>query len=79
MLLKKRRGYRETTAVSSTVQTSKLVDYTTVERYIEHQSPMKKELEHLTGFLQFATKVVRLGQPFLGRLYTLEISPKYLI
>jgi len=32
----------------------------------------KEELESLVGLLQFATKVVRPGRPFLGRLYTLK-------
>ena len=32
----------------------------------------KEELESLVGLLQFATKVVRLGRPFLCRLYALK-------
>ena len=32
----------------------------------------KKELQRLTGLLQFATKVVRPGRPFLRRLYAMQ-------
>jgi len=32
----------------------------------------KEELESLVGLLQFATKVVRPGRPFLRRLYALK-------
>ena len=44
----------------------------TLERCIEHESLRKKQLQHLTGLLQFATKVVRPGRPFLRRLYALQ-------
>ena len=37
-----------------------------------HPSISKHTLEHLTGLLQFATKVVRPGRPFLRRLYALQ-------
>ena len=51
----------------------KLVDLLeTLERCIEHESLRKNVLEHLTGLLQFATKVVRPGRPFLRRLYALK-------
>jgi len=52
---------------------SKLVDLLeTLERCIEHESLRKHDLEHLTGLLQFTTKVVRPGRPFLRRLYALQ-------
>ena len=44
----------------------------TLERCTEHESLRKKQLEHLTGLLQLATKVVRPGRPFLRRLYALQ-------
>ena len=36
-----------------------------LKRAICHRSVPKEELESLTGLLQFATKVVRPGRPFL--------------
>ena len=36
------------------------------------QSVPKEKLESLVGLLQFATKVVRPGRPFLRRLYALK-------
>ena len=58
------------------------VSVITIERCIEHESLIKKDLEHLTGLLQFTTKVVCPGRPFLRRLYALKnvgSSPNCLI
>ena len=32
----------------------------------------KRELQSLTGLLQFATKVIRPGRPFIRQLYTIQ-------
>ena len=40
--------------------------------YMCHSSIPKKEIERITGLLQFACKVVRPGRPFLRRLYALQ-------
>ena len=37
----------------------------------------KKDLQRLTGLLQFATKVVRTGRPFLQRLYPMQDIGSY--
>ena len=37
---------------------------------IQRRSLTKKELQSLVGLLQFATKVIRPGRPFLRRLYS---------
>ena len=39
---------------------------------VQLRSMTKKNLQRLTGLLQFATKVVRPGRPFLRRLYALQ-------
>ena len=39
---------------------------------IQLRSMTKKNLQRLTGLLQFVTKVVRPGRPFLRRLYSLK-------
>ena len=39
---------------------------------IQKISLTKKELQSLVGLLQFATKVIRLGRPFLQRLYAMQ-------
>ena len=43
-----------------------------LRRYAYHRSVTKHALEQLTGLLQFASKVVRPGRPFVRRLYTLQ-------
>jgi len=40
--------------------------------YIQLRTTAKRNLQRLTGLLQFATKVVHLGRPFLRRLYALQ-------
>ena len=51
----------------------KLVDLKALlTAYMGHISIPKKEVERLTGLLQFACKVVRPGRPFLHRLYALQ-------
>ena len=50
--------------------------------YMGHISIPKKEVERLTGLLQFACKVVRPGRPFLRRLYALQevgSHPRHLV
>ena len=42
------------------------------------KSVTKWELQSLTGLLQFATKVIRPGRPFLHRLYALQDSGSHL-
>ena len=39
---------------------------------IQRRTMAKKDLQKLTGLLQFATKVVRPGRPFLRRLYAMQ-------
>ena len=39
---------------------------------VHRRSVTKKELQSLTGLLQFATKVIRPGRPFLHRLYAMQ-------
>ena len=39
---------------------------------IQRKTISKKDLQKLTGLLQFATKVVRPGRPFLRRLYAMQ-------
>ena len=39
---------------------------------VHRRSISKKELQSLTGLLQFATKVIRPGRPFLSRLYAMQ-------
>ena len=39
---------------------------------VERKVISKKGLQPVTGILQFATKVVRPGKPFLRRLYALQ-------
>ena len=39
---------------------------------IQKKSLTKRELQSLVGMLQFATKVVRPGRPFLRRLYSMQ-------
>ena len=39
---------------------------------IDSRSLTKRELQSLVGLLQFATKVVKPGRPFLRRLYTMQ-------
>ena len=39
---------------------------------ILHRSITKQELQSLVGLLQFATKVIRPGRPFLRRLYAMQ-------
>ena len=39
---------------------------------IQRRTMSKKDLQKLTGLLQFATKVVRPGRPFLRRLYAMQ-------
>ena len=43
-----------------------------LQQCVHRRSVRKHDLEHLTGLLQFATKVVRPGRPFLKRLYALQ-------
>ena len=43
-----------------------------LQQCVHHRSVRKRDLEHLTGLLQFVTKVVRQGRPFLKRLYALQ-------
>ena len=53
-----------------------------LKRAICHRSVPKEELKSLTSLLQFATKVVRSGRPFLRRLYALQAvgsQPDYLV
>lgn len=51
----------------------KLVSLKDSLRYsIQRRTLTKKELQRLTGLLQFATKVVRPGRPFLRRLYAMQ-------
>ena len=50
--------------------------------YMCHASIPKKEIERITGLLQFACKVVRPGRPFLRRLYALQevgTHPRHLV
>ena len=55
------------------LEDKKLVDLKALlASYIGHISIPKKEVERLTGILQFACKVVRPGRPFLRRLYALQ-------
>ena len=44
----------------------------TLAECIQLKSMTKRHLQKLTGLLQFATKVVRPGRPFLRRLYALQ-------
>ena len=39
---------------------------------VERRTITKKDLQRLTGLLQFATRVVRPGRPFLRRLYAMQ-------
>ena len=39
---------------------------------IQRRTMSKKDLQKLTGLLQFATKVVQPGRPFLRRLYAMQ-------
>ena len=39
---------------------------------VERRTITKKDLQSLTGLLQFATRVVRPGRPFLRRLYAMQ-------
>ena len=61
----------------------KLVDLKALlAAYMGHISIPKKEVERLTGLLQFACKVVRPGRPFLHRLYVLQeigSHPRHLV
>ena len=61
----------------------KLVDLKALlAAYMGHISIPMKEVERLTGLLQFACKVVRPGRPFLHRLYALQkvgSHPRHLV
>ena len=61
----------------------KLVDLKALlAAYMGHISIPKKEVERLTGLLQFACKVVRPERPFLHRLYALQevgSHPRHLV
>ena len=39
---------------------------------VHHHSVSKRELQSLVGLLQFVTKVIRPGRPFLQRLYAMQ-------
>ena len=39
---------------------------------IDRKSMLKRDLQRLTGLLQFATRVIKPGRPFLRRLYVLQ-------
>ena len=39
---------------------------------IDRKSMLKRDLQRLTGLLQFATRVIKPGRPFLRRLYALQ-------
>ena len=43
-----------------------------LSRCYDRRSIPKRELQSLTGLLQFATKVIRPGRPFLRRLYAMQ-------
>ena len=43
-----------------------------LSRCIHRRSITKRELQSLTGLLQFATKVIRPGRPFLKQLYAMQ-------
>ena len=43
-----------------------------LSRCCHRRSISKRELQSLTGLLQFATKVIRPGRPFLRRLYAMQ-------
>ena len=43
-----------------------------LSRCILRRSITKRELQGLVGLLQFATKVIRPGRPFLRRLYAMQ-------
>ena len=49
----------------------------TLAECIQLKSMIKRNLQRLTGLLQFATKVVRPGRPFLRRLYALQEVGSY--
>ena len=44
----------------------------TLSYSVQRRTISKKDLQRLTGLLQFATKVVRPGRPFLRRLYAMQ-------
>ena len=43
-----------------------------LEPAANRKTMFKKDLQRLTGLLQFATRVVKPGRPFLRRLYALQ-------
>ena len=43
-----------------------------LSRCIHRRSITKRELQSLTGLLQFATKIIRPGRPFLRQLYVMQ-------
>ena len=43
-----------------------------LSRCIHRHSITKRELQSLTGLLQFATKIIRPGRPFLKQLYAMQ-------
>ena len=48
-----------------------------LQQCVHHRTARKHDLEHLTGLLQFATKVVCPGRPLLKWLYALQGVDSY--
>ena len=61
---------------SITTYTSPQVKLTQLKQELSHcilrNTITERELQNLTGLLQFATKVIRPGRPFIRQLYTIQ-------